>query len=134
MAGKGVKVFRAGGSQNRKVTVNSASTKQLNHRRVFVAKKDITLNARFSMLSTMRQHASQRQSEGRDSLLAQKRGWQAPPVQKSSQGKGGIGKVGGKKGKRTRKKGIAVGVGPKVRPTAVDRTKSKQTGKRRGGQ
>ena len=50
-----------------------------------MAKKDITLNARFSMLSTMRQHASQRQSEGRDSLLAQKRGWQAPPVQKSSQ-------------------------------------------------
>ena len=44
------------------------------------------------------------------------------------QGKGGIGKVGGKKGKRTRKTGIAVGVGPKVRPTAVDRTKSKQTG------
>ena len=44
------------------------------------------------------------------------------------QGKGGVEMVGGKKGKRIRKKGIAVGVGPKVRPTAVKRTKSKQTG------
>ena len=42
--------------------------------------------------------------------------------------KGGVEKVGGKKGKRIRKKGVAVGAGPKVRPTAVARTKSKQTG------
>lgn len=39
-----------------------------------MAKKDITLNARFSMLKSMRQHASQQQSVGRDSLLAKKRG------------------------------------------------------------
>ena len=50
-----------------------------------MAKKDVTLNARFSVLTSMRQHASQQQSEGRDSLLAQKRGWQPPPVQKPSQ-------------------------------------------------
>ena len=43
-----------------------------------MAKKDITLNARFSMLKSMRQHASQQQSTGRDSLLARKRGLKSP--------------------------------------------------------
>lgn len=41
-------------------------------------------------------------------------------------------KAGGKKGKKIRKKGIAVGVGPKLRPTAVDRIKSKQSGRANG--
>ena len=54
-------------------SICAVPTKQLNNRKVFVA-KDITLNARFSMLSSMRQHASQQQSERRDSVLAKKRG------------------------------------------------------------
>ena len=50
-----------------------------------MAKKDITLNARFSMLTSMRQHASQQQSEGRDSLLAKRRGLKSPVAPSQAQ-------------------------------------------------
>ena len=50
-----------------------------------MAKKDITLNARFSMLSSMRQHALQQQSESRDSLLAKKRGVKSPVAASQAQ-------------------------------------------------
>ena len=50
-----------------------------------MSKKDITLNARFTMLSSMRRHASQQQSEGRDSVLAKKRGLKSPVVASHAQ-------------------------------------------------
>ncbi|CAL5228573.1 g11730 [Coccomyxa viridis] len=125
MAGKGAKVFTAGSNSQRKVTFNTVPTKQLNHRRVFVAKKDITLNARFSMLKSMRQHASQQQSVGRDSLLAKKRGLKSSEA--PSQDKGGS-----KSGRKIKKKGIAVSPGVKVRPTAVG-SHTRKKGKQRKG-
>jgi hypothetical protein len=49
-------------------------TKDLNNRKVVVSTKDLTLDARFTIASQLRQQAASRQSHGRDEVLAQKRG------------------------------------------------------------
>lgn len=49
-------------------------TKELNKRKVVVSTKDLTLDARFTIASELRQQAASRQSQGRENVLAQKRG------------------------------------------------------------
>lgn len=49
-------------------------TRALNSRKVMVSTKDLTLDARFTMASELRQQAASRQSQGREKALTQKRG------------------------------------------------------------
>ena len=49
-------------------------TRALNSRKVVVSTKDLTLDARFTIASELRQQAANRQSQGREKTLAQKRG------------------------------------------------------------
>ena len=53
-------------------------TKALTHRKVAASKQGLTLDARFTIAAQLRQQASSRQSQGRDALLAKKRGLAVP--------------------------------------------------------
>ena len=49
-------------------------TKSLNSRKVTSSTDNMTLDARFTIASELRRQATDRQSQGRDALLAKKRG------------------------------------------------------------
>jgi hypothetical protein len=57
----------------------------MNHRKVSVSTKDLTLDARFTIAAELRNQAASRQSQGREAVLAKKRGLPPPAVAPSKQ-------------------------------------------------
>ncbi|EIE21288.1 hypothetical protein COCSUDRAFT_67154 [Coccomyxa subellipsoidea C-169] len=133
MANSGRRFGQNGGSTKRKVIVSGVPTKEFNNRKVVVSTKDLTLDARFTIASQLRQQTASRQSHGRDKLLAQKRGVASAekPSKRQVQAEGESQK-GGRKGRSKKARTILGGV--RVRPTAVPvPPKSKSKRRKRGG-
>lgn len=69
------------GCQDRLISLNdvlAVPTKSLNQRHVTVSTKDLTLDARFTIAAELRNQAANRQSKGREAVLAKKRGLPGP--------------------------------------------------------
>ncbi|KAK9902081.1 hypothetical protein WJX75_003577 [Coccomyxa subellipsoidea] len=132
MANNGRRVVQNGGGVKRKVIVSTVPTKDLNNRKVVVSTKDLTLDARFTIASQLRQQAASRQSHGRDKVLAQKRGLASAEKPAKQQQAACESQKSGRKG-RSRKARTVLG-SVRVRPTApaVTKNKSRKRGKRSG--
>ena len=57
---------------------SAGPTKASSHRKVTASRENLTLDARFTIAAQLREQASSRQSQGRDVLLAKKRGLASP--------------------------------------------------------
>ncbi|BDA51121.1 hypothetical protein COCOBI_17-3410 [Coccomyxa sp. Obi] len=123
--------FGQNGAGKRKVIVSAVPTKALNSRKVVVSTKDLTLDARFTIASELRQQAASRQSQGREKALAQKRGL-ASAEKPSKQPEPGESQKSGKKSRSRRARSVLGGM--RVRPTApaVSKNKRKKRNKRGG--
>ncbi|CAL8467526.1 g7064 [Coccomyxa elongata] len=130
MANRGRRFVQSGGAGKRKVIVSAVPTRALNSRKVVVSTTDLTLDARFTIASELRQHAASRQSQGREKALAQKRG--LPPSEKlTKQQEPGESQKSGKKSRSRKARSVLGGV--RIRPTAPAAPKNKRKRNKRGG-
>ena len=64
---------------------HAVPTKAVNYRKVAASRGGLTLDARFTIAAQLRQQANSRQSQGRDALLAKKRGLTIPAAASPAQ-------------------------------------------------